>query len=307
MRRLIKQVVCTMLCFMYVVWNTVLVYAQEGNLAEGTYQVNASLSCYINAMGGVEFGDGLFKGAYITIDSNGNAMATLELTAGKVTIYSVTCDTFVDATNSVPGYYDSDGMVFDAKYTKSSNTALNAANEEIHYVDSMTFPVSQDKDTYYLWIYVNSNVMGSQFCDGKGSGGSGKPGEQTPYAAIFTIDWSSLPVEDGTDETKESIESIPAQNTDTDKVENMEGLSIYRADENRLTDDTEKISSTENVVQSMNQWQYTNPMIFYACIAIGTALIFLGGMLLLSGNKVKEHRIVIRLEMGDGKRDDSEK
>ena len=56
----------------------------------------------------------------------------------------------------------------------------------------MTFPVSEETSEYNLWIYINSNVMGVQFCDGSGSSSSNHPNEATPYVGKLTIDWSSL-------------------------------------------------------------------------------------------------------------------
>lgn len=157
----------------------------------GNYTVDATLSCYVNAMGGVEFADGMYTGAKVTVDENGDAEITVGFTASQVTIYSVTCDTFVDATNSTPGYYDENGEVQTAEYTLSENTALNPNSESINYVNSMTFPVDVGTETVYLWIYVNSNVMGCQFGDGSGTGSSNQPGVSTSYKATLTIDWES--------------------------------------------------------------------------------------------------------------------
>lgn len=159
---------------------------------EGNYTVDASLSAYISSMGGIEFGEGLLTGVDIAVDGSGNAEATLYFTTAEVTIYSVTCDTFIDATDSEPGYYDESGEVVTAEYTISEDTALNSNSEAVNYVDSMTIPVSEDQSEYYLWLYINSNVMGVQFCDGNGNGASNTPGVATPYAATLTIDWNTL-------------------------------------------------------------------------------------------------------------------
>ena len=169
--------------------------AGEANLGAGTYEIeSSSLSLYVNAMGGIEFAQGIYQGASVTVDASGNAQLILRFGAGQVTIYSITVDTFVDPTDSAPGYYDGSGSVQEAAYTVSEDTALNPANESVRYVDSMTFPVSvgTGSETYHLWLYVNSNVMGVQFGDGSGSGSSNQPGVSTPYAATLTIDWSSL-------------------------------------------------------------------------------------------------------------------
>lgn len=284
MKRLYRAAVLFGLCL--VLWSAIQTQAAQKTLAIGTYEADASLSCYIGAMGGVEFGDGLFQGASVSVTESGEVTATLRLGAGNVTIYSVTCDTFVDAGVSEPGYYDENGAVQTAQYTKSAQTVLNASNESVPYVDSMTFPVTPDKTTYHLWIYVNSNVMGSQFGDGSGTGASGTPGANTPYAAVFTINWDSIP---GAAES--------AQTTDAN-VEQMDGLSIYRAEET-IAADTEL--SGETVASEYH------PIVIYMCLGMGMLFILLGGIFLLSGNRTKEHVIVIRLETGAKKYDDSEK
>ena len=151
--------------------------AGETPLEEGTYEIGSSgLSLYISAMGGIEFAEGIYKGATVEVDSDGNADITLNFGKGNVTIYTINCDTFIQddpVVNStsytvIPGYYDSEGIRQDAAYT-----------------------VSDYADTYTLWLYVNSNVMGCQFGDGSGLAGSNMPGSTTAYKAILTIDWSS--------------------------------------------------------------------------------------------------------------------
>lgn len=59
----------------------------------------------------------------------------------------------------------------------------------------MTIPVSKDKSEYNLWIYINSNVMGVQFCDGTGSGSSQQPNVSTKYVGKLVIDWDKVTVE----------------------------------------------------------------------------------------------------------------
>ena len=44
----------------------------------GTYSVKSTLSCFVDAMGGQEFGAKLYKGAKITVDKNGSAKAFAE-------------------------------------------------------------------------------------------------------------------------------------------------------------------------------------------------------------------------------------
>ncbi|MBR1715819.1 MAG: hypothetical protein IJ717_12865 [Treponema sp.] len=162
-----------------------------------TYTVDASLSCYVSAMGGVEFGTPIYRSTTITKKADGTVKATLNLGTGTGTIYTVNFVEFVDPRNSTPGYYDADGNVQDAEYTVSEDTATPPSTDEdyetgVNYVTSMTFPVSEETSEYNLWIYINSNVMGVQFCDGSGTGSSGQPNTATPYVGKLTIDWDSL-------------------------------------------------------------------------------------------------------------------
>lgn len=167
-----------------------------------TLSVDATLSCYVTAMGGQEFGTPVHKGTKILKKADGTYKVLLSLGKGTGNIFGVEFDAFVDPSNSTPGYYDADGNVQDAVYTVSeddtaqANTGLdedgNRVLVDVNYVTSMTFPVSKETSEYNLWIYINSNVMGVQFCDGSGTAGSGNPDVATPYVGKLTIDWDSL-------------------------------------------------------------------------------------------------------------------
>ena len=75
------------------------------NLGAGTYEIeSSSLSLYVNAMGGIEFAQGIYQGASVTVNAGENAQLILRYGAGQVTIYSITVDTFVDPTDYEPGY-----------------------------------------------------------------------------------------------------------------------------------------------------------------------------------------------------------
>ena len=176
-----------------------------GSVSARAASIGASLSCFVNAMGGVEFGAPLLTDARLTVTEDGSETITLHFTKSSVTIYSVTCDTFIDASPSyvtedrgvksgVIGYYDKDGVLRteDVSYTLSENTALNASNEAVHYVDSVTFPVTPGAENVTLYLYINSSFMGVQFCDGSGTAGSGKPDTLTKYKGSVTFDWDSL-------------------------------------------------------------------------------------------------------------------
>ncbi|MCC8356539.1 MAG: hypothetical protein LJU34_01595, partial [Oscillospiraceae bacterium] len=206
----------------------------------GTYELDASLSCYVNAMGGVEFGGPLLTGTTLTVEEDGSAFVTLYLTKSSVTIYSVTCDTFVDAdpsyvtddrgvTNGTIGYYDQEGNLITegVTYTLSDDTALNPSDEEVNYVDSITFPLTYESDTYALTMYINSNVMGVQFCE------ENDEAESTTYPAALTIYW------DGYAETEEDTEAVEVTG------EEMDGLTIYRAEDEEAEEASEDESTSE--------------------------------------------------------------
>lgn len=146
--------------------------------AGSSYTVDASLSCYVTAMGGVEFGAPLLTNTVVTVNEDNSADITLSLTKSSVTIYSVTADTFIDPNYTV-GY--NDGTEWQtAEYTISNDTALNPDSEPVNYVDSITFRLPSVSETYSLAVYVNSNVMGVQF-----------GGEGASYSSTLTVDWSS--------------------------------------------------------------------------------------------------------------------
>jgi hypothetical protein len=172
--------------------------ATESQLEKGTYEVDSSLSCYVNAMGGIEFAnEELYKGATVTVDDDGQAVATLEFSRGygEFKIYSIAVNHFIDASEAVPGYYDENGELVKLTegegYKLSEDTVANKNGEEVNYVTEITFPVSEDTSDYSLYLYVNSNIMGCQFCDGSGTAGSNTPDASTPYKASFSIDWDS--------------------------------------------------------------------------------------------------------------------
>jgi hypothetical protein len=155
--------------------------------------VDATLSCYVNAMGGVEFSDGygLLTGTTVEITDDGAATATIHLgvTSG-LSIYSVACNAFI-GTDEAPGYYK-DGAVTkeNVTYTTSTDTAKNK-DGEVNYITSITFPVDTAVSEYTMWLYLDSNIMGCQLGDGSGTGSSNTPGVATAHTAKLTIDWDS--------------------------------------------------------------------------------------------------------------------
>ncbi len=159
----------------------------------GNYAVNATLSCYVNAMGGIEFSDGygLLTGTTVTIADDGSATATLNLgTSSGLSVYTVACTAFI-GTDEAPGYYK-DGSVTkeNVTYTVSTDTVANA-NSQVNYITSITMPVDTTTSEYTMWLYLDSNVMGCQLGDGTGTGSSNTPGVATKHTAKLTIDWNS--------------------------------------------------------------------------------------------------------------------
>lgn len=215
------------------------------NLSEGTYSVDATLSCYVNEMGGIEFGAPLLTGSTIKVDANGKKTMTLNFTKSSVTIYNITCDTFIDPSpttedskggikNGTISIYDDNGnlQTDSVEYTLSDDTALNSKSEEVHYVTSISFPIGSVKDTYELTVYVNSNVMGVQF----GTGGS------DGYPATLTVDRNSLKAESAGTEQTEQYETLPnktkavqattevvVEDKKSDTVVEKNGLNIHYA------------------------------------------------------------------------------
>ena len=135
----------------------------------------------------------IVEGCQVTVDGDGKRMITVKFRKSYVNVKGLVSNTFIDPRNSKPGYYDMDGIKQDAPYTVSTDdTADDPEGEKVHYVTSMTFPVSKDKTEYFLWLYLNSSVMGAQSGDGKGTAGPNEPNEHSKYAGKFTVDWSTL-------------------------------------------------------------------------------------------------------------------
>lgn len=161
------------------------VCAFGADLAPGEYIADASLSCYVDAMGGMDFGKNLLTDARVRVDDSGRKTVTLYLTTENMTIYGITVDTYVDADASPIGYYDAAGKLHkDAQYT------VNTTSAKVKFVDSITVPYIDDE--MLLYLYINSSFMGCQFCDGTGTAKSGHPDTPTKYKGVLKIDPSSL-------------------------------------------------------------------------------------------------------------------
>lgn len=284
--RIINSVVLCVILTIVCIFNTSALEAEK--LSEGTYSMDASLSCYVNAMGGVEFGTPLLTGSSIKVDADGSKTMTLSFTKSSVTIYNITCDTFIDVApstedskngieNGTLGYYDNNGKLQtdSVEHTLSDDTALNSKSEEVHYVSSISFPIESVKDTYELTLYINGNVMGVQF----GTGGS------SSYPATLTVDWNSLK-SGGTSlvqeeqyetlpkETKQSqvtTEVVVEEKKDDNTVE-KDGLNIHYA--NGEGENTEKTS--------VRYTAYLNMPLLWIMLAISAAVIMAGIVLIIS-------------------------
>jgi len=166
----------------------------------GWYQVDASMSAYVSAMGGVEFGAPLLTGAYVEVLEDGSAEMTLTLTKNQVTIYGITCYTFIDPRQ--PIQIKTNGAFADVKsYTTSSDTAEDPSGTMVNYVDSITFVLPSVSTQYDLSLYINSQVMGVQFGATQSSGAT--------YYCTLSVDWDSLTASD----------AFVAPNTQTATVE----------------------------------------------------------------------------------------
>ena len=103
----------------------------------GNYTVDATLSCYVNAMGGVEFSDGygLMTGTTVAVAEDGTATATINLgTTSGLSIYGVACTAFI-GTDEAPGYYK-DGAITkeNVTYTTSTDTVANANGQVLSLI-----------------------------------------------------------------------------------------------------------------------------------------------------------------------------
>lgn len=276
-----RFIVCTLSLILFCFGTITALAAEYDELTEGTYYIDSSLSCYINAMGGVEFGAPLLESSQVIVDADGRKTLTLHFTKSSVNIYGVSCDTFIDVSPSYVtetdgiksgtlGVYDRNGVLNTDKveYTLSEDTAQNAHEEQVHYVASVSFPVEDESETYNLSLFINSNVMGTQFTmDG--------------YPAVLSVDWSSVSLEE-VDKEDESTESDKGTEPPVNigNVENKDGLNIYHAD-------NKKDSGAEPVVSGT----YIACFKELSLIAVGVTagiMIFMGFVLIVSGGKEKK-------------------
>ena len=164
-------------------------------IAGKTYNVGSTLSVYAPAMKldlakgqpneGEKFKP-LVESAFVTADSDGKVMLTVRFRKSYVKVGSLESNKFIDPRNSKPGYYDMDEIT-----VSTDDTADDPEGKKVHYVTSMTFPVNKDNGKYFLWLYINSGVMGAQSGDGKGTAGPNEPNAHSKYEGKFIIDWNN--------------------------------------------------------------------------------------------------------------------
>ncbi len=250
----IKRILASLLCGLLLVGMLPQSLSAEETLqADSSYQLSGDLSCYVNAMGGIDFGAGMLQGITVDVDSSGNAYMTLYLGVSSGNIYTVDYIAFVDSDLCAPGYYDSSGVLHqDATYTKSKNTATDSTGASVHYVDSITFPISTSglKSAYTLYLYIESNVMGVQFCNGTGTAMSNNPGKLTPYKAVLTVDWGSLT--SGPASTTTATSTVTYTRADT-----LEGTYLISIPQTLAVEDGQQTGIYQVILEEIDLQQYS--------------------------------------------------
>lgn len=137
-------------------------------LEPGSYTIEAELSCYLPAMGGCDFGQGLLESAVLAIAEDETASITLDFKE-LVTVTMMYGDATSYAAEGETAYFDGSDWI-EAEYTTVTATSseLSTMGEtesdepveiEYTYIDTMTFPITEMADTYILAV----NVGGTQF------------------------------------------------------------------------------------------------------------------------------------------------
>lgn len=149
-------------------------------------------------MGGVEFGDGLLAGAYVEQEEDRYYM-TLVFNKSQVTIFTITCDTFIDTDlanagtskgieDGTIGVYNEDGTLVtegvEVRYSTGDDYVAGSSGN-VYYVKSVRLPIDSLRESYKLALYINSSVMGVQFCEPNEAVSTGT------YSATLTLDLAS--------------------------------------------------------------------------------------------------------------------
>lgn len=240
----------------------------------GEYEIDVTLSAYINAMGGVEFAGPMVTGSSYIVDENGDEYIKLYLTKYTVTIYGVTCDAFIDATpntsdantrgveNGTIGIYLEDGTISTdgCSYTESSDTAEDSNGDYVNYADSLTFKISDistHQSTYYVTFFLNSNMMGLQFCN------SNSNATATTYPAYFTVDWDSLVITSDETTTAASTDTQTADTTDTTDDETTTAEDEETVDTEETESEAEEETSDEETTTAAAEKSSSAGLVLY--------------------------------------------
>lgn len=128
------------------------------DLDAGTYQLSASLSCWMSAMGGCDFGKDLLKSAVLTVGADGSNTVTLyfydivdvAMAYGTASAY---------AENSGETGYHNGSAWCTAEYATATGTSEEGTYT---YVMSMTFPIRAISDTYDLALCIGGTQFGGE-------------------------------------------------------------------------------------------------------------------------------------------------
>lgn len=165
------------------------------DLAPGTYELDTKLSCFVSAMGGIEFGAPLLKGTVLTVKADGTAAMTMSFGTSFLVIYGQTANTYVGtgrflSNEVIPafmGILEGENWVEGTYTTSETVTAIpsyetDGKKEPVAIVDSITVPIKEKADSYSVALTVDSNFIGIQF------------GKDSQYDGTLTVDWAKTKV-----------------------------------------------------------------------------------------------------------------
>lgn len=117
----------------------------------GTYDVDASLKCFVNAMGGVDFGSGLITNATVVVSEDGSKEITLTLAPAELTIFGTTTTVYVD-DSTVPVYKATDDTWKEAAYTTKAVPVEESDNSDEGKDDALTSVGKLESGTFAVDI-----------------------------------------------------------------------------------------------------------------------------------------------------------
>ncbi|MBQ9111677.1 MAG: LPXTG cell wall anchor domain-containing protein, partial [Oscillospiraceae bacterium] len=148
------------------------------DLDAGTYQLTASLSCWMSAMGGCDFGTDLLKSAVLTVGTDGSKKVTLYFhEMVDVAMAYGTASAYVENSGEI-GYHNGSAWC-----TAEYSTATGTSEEGTYtYVNSMTFPISAVSNTYDLALCIGGTQFGGESARMISDG--------SVLAATLSVDWT---------------------------------------------------------------------------------------------------------------------